>query len=152
MTPGDRDLGDAVVRRRQTFDMSQEELAIKAGVARDTIQALELGRRSSFQPKTLRKIDVALKWVKGMGLEEIKQGREPQDDAGAMASDDPVVAAVVELFTASIARLGELADQRGRAAGDMTVGARWMTDVLELRERAVAMASHVAEENRQHYA
>ncbi len=39
--------------------MSQEELAAKSGVARDTISKLETGRRRAY-PSTIRKLAVGL--------------------------------------------------------------------------------------------
>jgi transcriptional regulator with XRE-family HTH domain len=131
--------------------MSQEDLAERAGVARDTIQALELGRRTSFRTRTKRKLDKALKWIEGEGIEALEAGQEPAED-GSQAADDPLTAAVVELFTASIARLGQLADDYGRSVGDPNKGARWVADVLDLRDRAFELARQQSSENRQRYA
>lgn len=150
MNPGVREVGDAIVRRRLQLDMSQEELADRAGIARDTVQALELGKRTNFRSKTKRKLDTALKWVQGEGIEALEAGREPRE--AQSVNDDPETAAVVELFTASFARLGQLADERGRAASDPTVGTQWMTDVLELRERAFALVRRESGETNQRYA
>jgi transcriptional regulator with XRE-family HTH domain len=149
MSTGVREVGDAIVRRRLQLDMSQEELAERAGVARDTVQALELGKRTNFRSKTKRKLDKALQWVPGEGIEALEAGREAREEQPA--NDDPETASVVELFTASFARLGELADQHGRAAKDPTVGTQWMTDVLELRERAFALVRRQSSENAQRY-
>ena len=44
---------------RQRAIMSQEELAEKSGVARDTIQKLESGRRKAY-PTTIRKLAAGL--------------------------------------------------------------------------------------------
>ena len=138
------------MRRRTQLDMSQEELAERAGVARDTVQALELGRRTNFRSKTKRKLDKALQWVQGEGIEALEAGREPREDG--VVNDDPETAAVVELFTASFARLGEMADDLGQAAKNPTVGTQWMTDVLELRERAAELVRRQSAEARQRYA
>ena len=152
MTPGDRHTGDAVVRRRTQLNMSQDDLADRAGVARDTIQALELGKRTSFRPRTKRKIDKALRWVEGQGVEHLDVGLEPVEEPDAASVTDPLVAAVVEMFTASISRLGKIADDYGRSVGNPAQGARWMTDVLELRDRAFELASQQSSKDGQRYA
>ena len=46
-------------RVRQGAVMSQEELAEKSGVARDTISKLETGRRGAY-PSTIRKLAAGL--------------------------------------------------------------------------------------------
>ena len=46
-------------RIRQGAVMSQEELAEKSGVARDTISKLETGRRGAY-PSTIRKLAAGL--------------------------------------------------------------------------------------------
>jgi transcriptional regulator with XRE-family HTH domain len=46
-------------RIRQGAIMSQEELAEKSGVARDTISKLETGRRGAY-PSTIRKLAAGL--------------------------------------------------------------------------------------------
>ncbi len=79
--PGLRDL-----RRRAV--MSQEDLAEKSGVARDTISKLETGQRGAY-PSTIRKLaaglDVEPRMLLG-GVEYLDEGQaegapeEPKDD------------------------------------------------------------------------
>jgi transcriptional regulator with XRE-family HTH domain len=72
------------LRRRAV--MSQEDLATKSGVARDTISKLETGQRRAY-PSTIRKLAAGLDVEPGMllgGVEyfETEEGRseEPKED------------------------------------------------------------------------
>jgi len=62
--------------------MSQEELAERSGVARDTISKLETGRRGAY-PSTIRKLAAGLEVKPQMlmgGVEYLDEGseREPE--------------------------------------------------------------------------
>ncbi|HJQ27814.1 MAG TPA: helix-turn-helix transcriptional regulator [Rubrobacter sp.] len=65
-------------RIRQGAVMSQEELAERSGVARDTISKLETGRRGAY-PSTIRKLaaglDVQPQMLMG-GVEYLDEGPE----------------------------------------------------------------------------
>ena len=66
-------------RIRQGAVMSQEELAEKSGVARDTISKLETGRRGAY-PSTIRKLAAGLEVRPQMlmgGVEYLEEGPEP---------------------------------------------------------------------------
>ena len=71
-------------RIRQGAVMSQEELAERSGVARDTISKLETGRRGAY-PSTIRKLaaglDVQPQMLMG-GVEYLDEGPE-----GGLATD-----------------------------------------------------------------
>jgi transcriptional regulator with XRE-family HTH domain len=63
-------------RIRQGAVMSQEELAEKSGVARDTISKLETGRRGAY-PSTIRKLAAGLEVRPQMlvgGVEYLDEG------------------------------------------------------------------------------
>jgi transcriptional regulator with XRE-family HTH domain len=67
------------LRRRAV--MSQEDLAEKSGVARDTISKLETGQRGAY-PSTIRKLAAGLEVEPGMllgGVEYLEE--EPVEDA-----------------------------------------------------------------------
>lgn len=61
--------------------MSQEQLAEKSGVARDTISKLETGRRKAY-PTTIRKLAAGLETEPGMlvgGVEYLEPGRSQEN-------------------------------------------------------------------------
>ena len=67
-------------RIRQGAVMSQEELAEKSGVARDTISKLETGRRGAY-PSTIRKLAAGLEVRPQMlmgGVEYLEEGSVPE--------------------------------------------------------------------------
>jgi transcriptional regulator with XRE-family HTH domain len=74
--------------RRQAI-LSQEELAERSGVARDTISKLESGRRKAY-PTTIRKLaaglDVEPKLLLG-GVEYLEE--EPSDESTGRLSEEP---------------------------------------------------------------
>lgn len=66
---------------RQRAVMSQEQLAQKSGVARDTISKLEMGHRKAY-PTTIRKLAAGLEVEPQMllgGVEYLDEG--PAEDA-----------------------------------------------------------------------
>jgi len=68
-------------RIRQGAVMSQEELAEKSGVARDTISKLETGRRGAY-PSTIRKLAAGLEVRPQMlmgGVEYLDEAPEDED-------------------------------------------------------------------------
>ena len=66
------------LRRRAV--MSQEDLAEKSGVARDTISKLESGQRGAY-PSTIRKLAAGLDMEPRMLLGGVEYLEEPADDA-----------------------------------------------------------------------
>ena len=67
-------------RVRQGAVMSQEELAERSGVARDTISKLETGRRGAY-PSTIRKLAAGLEVRPQMlmgGVEYLDEGPESE--------------------------------------------------------------------------
>ena len=67
-------------RIRQGAVMSQEELAERSGVARDTISKLETGLRGAY-PSTIRKLAAGLEVRTQMlmgGVEYLEEGHEPE--------------------------------------------------------------------------
>ena len=74
---------------RQGAVMSQEELAERSGVARDTISKLETGRRGAY-PSTIRKLaaglDVQPQMLMG-GVEYLDEG--PAGDAEEKPQEKP---------------------------------------------------------------
>ena len=73
---------------RQRAIMSQEELAERSGVARDTISKLESGRRKAY-PTTIRKLaaglDVEPRILVG-GVEYLEE--KPQKDSPEKSEDE----------------------------------------------------------------
>ncbi len=71
------------LRRRAV--MSQEDLADKSGVARDTISKLETGQRGAY-PSTIRKLAAGLDVEPGMllgGVEYLEEDLEEEPAEGA---------------------------------------------------------------------
>ena len=67
-------------RIRQVAVMSQEELAERSGVARDTISKLETGRRGAY-PSTIRKLAAGLEVQPQMlmgGVEYLDEAQEAE--------------------------------------------------------------------------
>ena len=63
--------------------MSQEQLAEKSGVARDTISKLETGRRKAY-PTTIRKLAAGLNTAPQMlvgGVEYLEESGRPHEEA-----------------------------------------------------------------------
>ena len=74
---------------RQGAVMSQEELAERSGVARDTISKLETGRRGAY-PSTIRKLAEGLQVQPQMlmgGVEYLDEG--PVGDAEEKTQEKP---------------------------------------------------------------
>ena len=72
-------------RIRQGAVMSQEELAERSGVARDTISKLETGRRGAY-PSTIRKLAAGLEVRPQMlmgGVEYLDEGSVDRNLRGA---------------------------------------------------------------------
>ena len=70
-------------RIRQGAVMSQEELAERSGVARDTISKLETGRRGAY-PSTIRKLAAGLEVRPQMlmgGVEYLEESSEEERSA-----------------------------------------------------------------------
>jgi transcriptional regulator with XRE-family HTH domain len=66
-------------RIRQGAVMSQEELAERSGVARDTISKLETGRRGAY-PSTIRKLAAGLEVRPQMLMGGVEYLDEPVED------------------------------------------------------------------------
>lgn len=69
--------------------MSQEDLATKSGVARDTISKLETGRRKAY-PSTIRKLAAGLEVEPGMlvgGVEYLDEAPETESEAGSVKEE-----------------------------------------------------------------
>ena len=69
------------LRRRAV--MSQEQLAERSGVARDTISKLETGRRKAY-PTTIRKLAAGLNTAPQMlvgGVEYLEESGRPQEES-----------------------------------------------------------------------
>jgi transcriptional regulator with XRE-family HTH domain len=61
--------------------MSQEQLAQRSGVARDTISKLETGRRRAY-PSTIRKLAAGLEVEPGLLLGGVEIHERPDADHG----------------------------------------------------------------------
>ena len=77
---------------RQQAVLSQEELAERSGVARDTISKLETGRRKAY-PVTIRKLAVGLEveprmLLGGVEYTESEPGTEPVRDSSEKPEGD----------------------------------------------------------------
>jgi transcriptional regulator with XRE-family HTH domain len=76
-------------RIRQGAVMSQEELAERSGVARDTISKLETGRRGAY-PSTIRKLAAGLEVRPQMlmgGVEYLDEGPEDENSEEDIAKE-----------------------------------------------------------------
>lgn len=74
---------------RQRAILSQEQLAEKSGVARDTISKLETGRRKAY-PVTIRKLAVGLEVEPRMLLGGVEYTEsEPETEPGRDSSENP---------------------------------------------------------------
>jgi len=108
-------VSDAIQARLTELDMTQAELAHRAGVALETVRELQLNLRSRRRsPRTLVAVSQALGWPSDH-LAVIADGGRPDDpDAG-----DPVLAeldAIKEVLTGITARLDTI--ERRLADGD----------------------------------
>jgi transcriptional regulator with XRE-family HTH domain len=73
---------------RQRAVLSQEQLAEKSGVARDTISKLETGRRKAY-PTTIRKLAASLEVEPQMLLGGVQyMETEPAEDSSEKPEDD----------------------------------------------------------------
>jgi transcriptional regulator with XRE-family HTH domain len=73
---------------RQRAVLSQEQLAEKSGVARDTISKLETGRRKAY-PTTIRKLAASLEVEPQMLLGGVQyMETEPAEDSSEKLEDD----------------------------------------------------------------
>ena len=72
---------------RQRAVMSQEQLAEKSGVARDTISKLETGRRKAY-PTTIRKLAAGLEVEPQMLLGGVQYlDEQPSEDTSSEQAD-----------------------------------------------------------------
>ena len=69
--------------------MSQEELARKSGVARDTISKLETGRRGAY-PTTVRKLAAGLGVEPRLLLGGVEYSEEPEERQAGEPPDEGV--------------------------------------------------------------
>jgi DNA-binding XRE family transcriptional regulator len=129
-------LSEAVMRQRGR--MTQEELADKAGVSVDTVQAIELGRRTTFRAATKNALETALGWKRG-SIDAILAGGNPTVDDTVPAAPR-VVVPTVDPMTANHVELGRVADWISTTAHDTSLGERWMARVLG--RRAAVRESH----------
>ena len=67
---------------RQRAVLSQEQLAERSGVARDTISKLETGRRKAY-PTTIRKLAVGLEVEPGLLLGGVEYHDTPRKAEGS---------------------------------------------------------------------
>ena len=72
-------------RRRAV--MSQEQLAERSGVARDTISKLETGRRGAY-PTTIRKLAAGLEVEPQMLVGGVEYREQPADDSREEPEED----------------------------------------------------------------
>jgi transcriptional regulator with XRE-family HTH domain len=72
--------------RRQAV-MSQEQLAERSGVARDTISKLETGRRGAY-PTTIRKLAAGLEVEPRMLVGGVEYRDRPVEDSSGEPEDD----------------------------------------------------------------
>ncbi len=75
-------------RIRQGAVMSQEELAERSGVARDTISKLETGRRGAY-PSTIRKLAAGLEIRPQLLMGGVEYLDEPVEDDLVENNDPP---------------------------------------------------------------
>ena len=75
-------------RIRQGAVMSQEELAERSGVARDTISKLETGRRGAY-PSTIRKLAAGLEVQPQLLMGGVEYLDEPVEDEPLETEEKP---------------------------------------------------------------
>lgn len=125
-------LSEAVMRRRGQLGRTQEELAKAADLSVDTIQAIELGRRSRFKSTTKAALEGALGWEPG-SVDAVAAGDNPtlaEPHANNTRRPFPMD---IDPMTASHADLGRVADWVSSTAREPALGARWMRRVLDRR-------------------
>lgn len=124
-------LSTAFIRQRGA--RTQQEIADAAGVSRDTVQAVEVGRRSNFRPSVRRALEAAVGWAEG-GFEVAEAGGEPEllpePVGGVERGFDPI--------TASQDALGKHAQWISDTSGDPTLGDQWLDRIVERRRQAAA--------------
>ncbi|MFH8410678.1 helix-turn-helix domain-containing protein [Streptomyces sp. NPDC018019] len=64
-----RRLADAIKRARESAGMTQVDLAERAGMSESSVQNLESGLPRTRIPRTLAKVEEALGWAAGSGVD-----------------------------------------------------------------------------------
>lgn len=62
-------LASEMMKRMRQLNYSRRELAIRAGLSRQTLHHIEVGGRIKLQPSTLAALDAALQWPTGTAVE-----------------------------------------------------------------------------------
>lgn len=77
-------LGDAIVARRVRMGIkTREKFAGHSGLSLRTLSDLELGNRTSYDPSTLSRLEVALEWAPG-SVDAVLEGGQPTTTAEAL--------------------------------------------------------------------
>lgn len=122
MTKDWQRLADAVVRRRAELDrMTQAELAHRASISLDRVQAIEGNKSDRYRPVTLMAVERALEWDDG-SVAEVLAGGDPRPRAAGPPDglDEPLTEAEIDQIAAEadeiLSRLeGRIASDRNRA-------------------------------------
>lgn len=78
--------GRAAKARREQLRLTQEELAVRAGVSRSTVYSLETFANDSLRRNNLRRISTALGWTPD-SLQAIGEGGDPEDAIASAPGD-----------------------------------------------------------------
>jgi transcriptional regulator with XRE-family HTH domain len=83
MSQGWERLGAAVVARRVELGMlTREQLVEKSGMSRRLLSDIENGRRTSYDPATLARVEQALQWLPGTVDRILAEGDAQAGDVG----------------------------------------------------------------------
>ena len=124
-------LRDACITRRTHLRLTQRELADRAGVSVDTIQAIERGSHATHRPGTKTALEDALDWTTGSIDALLAGGHETLADI--VQTTHRSVIPDIDTATAPHADLAQVADWISDTAGDRALGDRWMVQVLQRR-------------------
>lgn len=104
-------LGEAVKARRNELGVSQLEVSHSGGPANSTLTSIENGNQTALNYKTLRKLDVGLRWPREHALSILTGKRLDHLVTGSDGLENIPTDALVSVVSAFIAEL------RKRASG-----------------------------------
>lgn len=142
-------LADAVMAQRGRLGLTQEELAAKAGISVDTVQAIEHGHRTTFRTRTKAALEGALGWAPG-SIDAIAAGGTPTIDTREPARPTIPGMLTIDPDTASHVDLGRVADWISATSRDPALGERWMRRILDRRALKARKAASTTGETQAH--
>jgi len=95
-------LAEAISARRAELGMTQTDLSAASNRSLQTVQQLEVGKRTNYQALTLAHVDYGLKWQSGTAAQLMKR---PSEQTSTPASSDRPAEDVILLDVAEVLAL-----------------------------------------------